>query len=174
MSAAALLPSGVAHSLGIGDAAPPFSVPATTGKQSGNKDFPGKTLVLFFYPGAFTNGCTQEALTFQLELHKFEAANAQVLGISVDFNATNEAWAQKLGLKFPLLADTRREVSRAYGVLNDDPALAKDPERIQSYLRAIPAVIVVDKDGVVRYIRDSRPRNTIPVDEILTLVEAMK
>lgn len=92
----------------------------------------------------------------------------------MDFNATNQAWAERLGLKYPLLADTRREMSRAYGVLNDDAAAAKDVKRIAGYLRAIPTVMIVDKEGVIRYIRDSRPRNTIPIDEILALVEKMK
>ena len=77
-------------------------------------------------------------------------------------------------MRYPLLADTRREMSRAYGVLNDDPAAANDPKRISGYLRAAPTVMVVDKEGVIRYIRDSRPRNTIPVDEILQFVEKMK
>jgi peroxiredoxin len=97
-----------------------------------------------------------------------------VLGISVDFGAANQAWAEKLGLKYPLLADMRRQMTRDYGVLNDDAAAAADAKRIPFYLRANPTVIVVDKTGVVRYIRDSSPRNTIPVEEILALVEKMK
>jgi peroxiredoxin len=93
----------------------------------------------------------------------------------VDFNAANQAWAEKLGLKYPLLSDARREMTRAYGVLRDDPAAAQDPKRIAGYLRAIPTVMVVDKGGTIRYVRDnSSERNTIPVDEILSLVEKMK
>jgi peroxiredoxin len=97
-----------------------------------------------------------------------------VLGISVDFGAANQAWAEKLGLKYPLLADTRRQMTRAYGVLNDDPSAASDPKRIAGYLRAEATVIVVDKSGVVRYIRTTRPRNTIEVEEILALAEKLK
>jgi glutaredoxin-dependent peroxiredoxin len=97
-----------------------------------------------------------------------------VLGIGVDFNAANQAWAEKMGLKYPLLSDSRRVMTRAYGVLNDDPAAASDPKRIAGYLRAEPTVMVVDKTGIVRYIRDSRPRNSIPIDEILAFVEKMK
>jgi hypothetical protein len=65
-------------------------------------------------------------------------------------------------------------MTRAYGVLNEDPAAAKDPKRIAGYLRAIPTVMVVDAEGTIRYVRDSRPRNTIPIDEILAFVEKMK
>jgi len=97
-----------------------------------------------------------------------------VLGISVDFLGASQAFAEKLGLKYPLLADTRREVTRAYSALNDDPAAANDPKRVAGYLRAIAQVIVVDKTGVVRYKRDTRPRGTIPVEEVLEAVEKLK
>lgn len=110
----------------------------------------------------------------QLDLPKFEAANAQVLGVSVDFNAANQAWAEKLGLKYPLLSDTQRTMTRAYGVLNEDPNLVNNPKTINSYLRARAKVIVVDKNGVVRYTRDTQPRGEIPIEEVLAAVEKMK
>jgi peroxiredoxin len=93
-----------------------------------------------------------------------------VLGVSVDFNGANQAWSEKLGLKYPLLADTRREISRAFGVLNDDPKLAEDPKRVGSYFRAKRAWFVIDKEGVVRYARVNDPRGLIPNDEILEVV----
>ena len=93
----------------------------------------------------------------------------------MDFNGANQAWAEKLGLKYPLLSDARREMTRTYGVLNEDPSAAKDPKRAPGYFRAIATVMVVDPQGTIRYIRDnSSERNTIPVDEILALVEKMK
>ncbi|MCC6531783.1 MAG: redoxin domain-containing protein [Burkholderiales bacterium] len=55
LSVIPMLPGGLAHALKVGDQAPAFSLPATIGKQASPKDFPGKTLVLFFYTGAFTN-----------------------------------------------------------------------------------------------------------------------
>ena len=56
LGTAALLPGGAAQAaLGVGDKAPAFALPSTIGKQASNKDFAGKTLVLFFYVGAFTN-----------------------------------------------------------------------------------------------------------------------
>ncbi len=54
LAAAALLCGGLAQALGVGDQAPAFALPATTTKQISSKDFTGKTLVLFFYTGAFT------------------------------------------------------------------------------------------------------------------------
>jgi len=97
-----------------------------------------------------------------------------VLGISVDFNGANKAWAEKLGLKYPLLSDTRRAMSRAYGVLNDDPALANHPKRAGAYFRAKRAWFVIDKDGVVRYARITDPRGLVPTDELLEVVEKFK
>ena len=100
--------------------------------------------------------------------------NAQVLGISVDFSAANKAWAEKLGLKYPLLSDARREMSRAYGVLADDPAAAHDPKRIAGYLRSKRSWFVVDEQGIVRYARVTDPRGLIPNDEILEVLEKLK
>ena len=93
-----------------------------------------------------------------------------MLGVSVDFNGANEAWAEKLGLKYPLLADTSRRVSRAFGVLNDDPKLLDDPKRIQTYLRSKRVWFVIDKGGIIRYARSDDPRGLIPNDEILEVV----
>ena len=97
-----------------------------------------------------------------------------MLGISVDFPGANQAWAEKLGLKYPLLSDFRREMTRAYGVLNEDLASANNPKTVISYFRAKPIVIVVDKNGIVRYLRDTQPRGTIPVEEVLAAVEKLR
>ena len=113
-------------------------------------------------------------MAFQLDLPKFEAANAQVLGISVDFNAANTVFAEKLGLKFPLLSDTRRVMHRDYGVLNDNPALANDAKRIAGYLRAKRSWFIIDKEGVVRYANVGDPRGIMPNDELLEVLQKLK
>ncbi|MBY0265639.1 MAG: redoxin domain-containing protein [Burkholderiales bacterium] len=113
-------------------------------------------------------------VAFQLDLPKFEAANTQVLGISVDFNAANTEFATKLGLKFPLLSDTRRIMSRAYGVLNDNPELAKDPKRIPAYLRAKRAWFIIDREGIVRYANVDDPRGIMPNDELLEVLKKLQ
>ncbi|MBS1220312.1 MAG: alkyl hydroperoxide reductase [Proteobacteria bacterium] len=109
-------------------------------------------------------------MAFQLDLPKFEAANAQVLGVSVDFNAANTVFAEKLGLKFPLLSDTRRVITRAYGALSDDPAAANDARRIAGYLRAKRAWFVIDKAGILRYAKVGDPRGILPNDELLEVI----
>jgi peroxiredoxin Q/BCP len=108
-------------------------------------------------------------------LPKFEAANAQVLGVSVDFNDANKAWAEKLGLTYPLLSDVRRQITKAYGVLNDDPKMAEDPQQIPTYLRAKRAWFVIDKQGVIRYVKLAEPRSFQPPnDEILKVLSELK
>jgi peroxiredoxin len=112
-------------------------------------------------------------LAFQLDLPKFEAANAQVLGVSVDFNDANKAWAEKIGLSYPLLSDVRRQMARAYGALYDDPKLAEDPATIGRYLRAKRAWFVIDKQGIIRYAKTTEPRELIPNDEILNVLHGL-
>ena len=68
----------------------------------------------------------------------------------------------------------RREATRAYGVLNDDPAMAQDSKRIATYLRAKRAWFVVDKEGVIRYARVTDPRGLVPNDEILEVLAKLK
>jgi peroxiredoxin Q/BCP len=114
-------------------------------------------------------------LAFQLDLPKFEAANAQVLGVSVDFNDANKAWAEKMGITYPLLSDARRQMTKAYRVLNDDPKMAEDPQRIPAYLRAKRAWFVIDKQGVIRYAKTAEPREWQPPnDEILKVLSELK
>ena len=112
-------------------------------------------------------------MAFQLDLPKFEAANAQVLGISVDFNAANTVFAEKLGLKFPLLSDTRRVMTRAYGVLNDNPAMASD-NRIAGYLRAKRSWFIIDREGIIRYAKVEDPRGIMPNDDLLEALEKLR
>ena len=83
-------------------------------------------------------------------------------------------WGEKLGLKFPLLSDLRREMTRAYGVLNDDATMATDTKRIPTYLRAKRSWFVVDKEGIVRYVRVTDPRGLVPNDEILEVLAKLK
>jgi peroxiredoxin Q/BCP len=70
---------------------------------------------LYFYPKDFTPGCTLEARRFQQDLPKYMAKNTQVLGVSADDVDSHAEFCDSEGLKFPLLADTTGDVSKAYG-----------------------------------------------------------
>ncbi len=96
--------------------APAFTLPTNTGDGKVSlADYRGKWVVLYFYPKDFTSGCTLEARRFQQDLAKYEAKDAQILGVSADDVDSHAEFCDSEGLKFPLLADTDGAVSKAYG-----------------------------------------------------------
>lgn len=99
----------------VGEAAPDFTLPSQNSPAVSLKDFRGHWVVLYFYPKDGTHGCTIEAHNFQRDIAKYEAANAVVLGVSVDGAASHQSFCTKEGLTFKLLADTNKKVSREYG-----------------------------------------------------------
>ena len=100
----------------LNEPAPEFVLPTNTGdgKISLN-NYRGQWVVLYFYPQDFTSGCTIEARRFQQDLPEYKARNAQILGVSVDDVDSHVEFCDSEGLKFPLLADTNGDVSKAYG-----------------------------------------------------------
>src|SRR5207244_10963169 len=80
------------------------------------KDLRGRAVVLPCFPKAFTSGCPQELSAFRDIASRFADKNAQVLGVSMDDLDTQKKFADSLKLPFPLLADPKGEVVRAYGV----------------------------------------------------------
>jgi alkyl hydroperoxide reductase subunit AhpC len=92
----------------------------------------------------------------------------------VDWNGANKAWAQEMGVTYPLLSDLQRVVTRAYGVLYDDPKLADDPKTIPVYLRAKGSWFVIDKAGVIRAAKTVPVSEQIPTDEILRVLQGLQ
>src|SRR6185369_10811276 len=99
----------------VGAAAPTFNLTTNEGKQVNLGDFKGKWVVLYFYPKDFTSGCTLEAHNFQRDLAKYDAANAVILGVSVDTAESHKEFCAKEGLNFKLLSDSDAKVSDQYG-----------------------------------------------------------
>jgi peroxiredoxin Q/BCP len=107
--------SAVTELPAVGAAAPAFSLHSNEGKAVSLADYKGKWVVLYFYPKDMTPGCTIEARNFQRDLAKYEAANAVVLGVSVDTAESHKEFCAKEGLNFKLLSDTDAKVSEQYG-----------------------------------------------------------
>jgi peroxiredoxin Q/BCP len=103
----------------VGQQAPSFKLPSQDGTEFGLKDFKGKYVVLYFYPKDMTQGCTIEAHGFQNDLPKYDAANAVILGVSVDSVDSHKQFCAKDSLTFKLLADTGKNITEAYGSLNE-------------------------------------------------------
>ena len=107
--------SAVTELPAVGAAAPAFSLNSNEGKAISLADYKGKWVVLYFYPKDMTPGCTIEARNFQRDLAKYEAANAVILGVSVDTTESHKEFCAKEGLNFKLLSDTEAKVSEQYG-----------------------------------------------------------
>jgi peroxiredoxin (alkyl hydroperoxide reductase subunit C) len=128
----------------------------------------GKYVVLFFYPLDFTFVCPSEIIAFDKAVEKFEAKNTQVIGVSVDSHFTHLAWKNTapdqggIGqVKYPLVADLSKQISKEYGVLFGDEV-------------ALRGLFLIDKEGIIRHgLVNDLPlgRN---VDEALRLVDALQ
>ena len=101
-----------------GQPAPNFRLLNQEGHAVALSDFNGKWVVLYFYPKDFSEGCTLEAHNFQRDIQLYAAANAVILGVSVDSVGAHKDFCSKEGLNFKLLADTAGTVSALYGSLH--------------------------------------------------------
>jgi peroxiredoxin len=105
-----------------GDVAPDFALRSQHGETISLADFRGvKSLVLVFYPFAFSGICTGELCEIRDDLARFQSDSVQVLAISCDAMHSLRAFAEAEGYQFPLLSDfwPHGEVARSYGVFND-------------------------------------------------------
>ena len=102
-----------------GQIAPSFALPSQDGSRISLESFQGKWVVLYFYPKDMTMGCTIEAHNFQRDQAQFDAANAVILGVSVDTPDSHKQFCTKEGLTFRLLADPQHKVVEAYGSLGN-------------------------------------------------------
>jgi peroxiredoxin Q/BCP len=101
----------------VGQPAPTFTLPSQDGSQISLESFRGKWVVLYFYPKDMTTGCTIEAHNFQRDQAKYDAANAVIVGVSVDTPDSHKQFCTKEGLTFRLLADPEHKVVDEYGSL---------------------------------------------------------
>lgn len=130
-------------SVSVGAAAPDFTLPDQDRRPvTLSEQLKKGPVVLAFYPAAFSGTCTSEMCTFR-DMRELEGVSATVLGVSTDTFFAQKAWADSLGLSFPLLSDYNKEVIRRYGVVNPDMIGLKDIAR--------RAVFVIDRAGIVRH-----------------------
>ena len=96
------------------------------------------------------------------------------MGVSVAWNGANKAWAQEMGVTYPLLSDLQRLTTRAYEGPYDDPKLADDPRTVPVSLRAKGAWFVLDKAGGIRAAKSRPAGQRVATDEILQVLEGLK
>jgi peroxiredoxin (alkyl hydroperoxide reductase subunit C) len=132
-------------------------------------DFRGKYVILFFYPLDFTFVCPTEIIAFSDAISRFEALNVQVLGVSIDSHFSHLAWRNTprsqggIGeIKYPLVADVTKRISKDYDVLLKGGGIA------------LRGLFLIDKEGVVRH----QVVNDLPlgrnIDEAVRMVEALQ
>ena len=152
----------------IGDSAPNFTLKNTSKDDISLSDYSGQTVILAFYPGAFTGVCDKEMCAFQDNMGKLSDANAVVLGISVDSPWANAEFSRKYELEFTLLSDVDRKVVNLYD------ATFTGLGGIEGYVSANRVVIVIDKDGVVQHRWDAESPGVEPdYDAIVSFAGSM-
>jgi peroxiredoxin Q/BCP len=103
--------------LRVGDPAPPFTATTSQGQKIALSELRGRRVVLFFFPKAFTTGCTIETRRFRDHYSEIAELGAEVIGISVDKEQVQCDFASREGVPFPLIGDESREINRSYDVL---------------------------------------------------------
>ncbi len=158
----------------VGKEAPDFTAAAVMADGSINEefslsDYKGKYLVLFFYPLDFTFVCPSELIAFDHRIKEFEARGVQVIGCSIDSQFTHVAWRNTsvndggIGqVAYPLVADVKHEICKAYDVEFDAAGVA------------FRGSFLIDKDGMVRH----QVVNDLPlgrnIDEMLRMIDALQ
>lgn len=129
-------------SLAVGQTAPDFVLKDQSQKEVKLSDFAGKkNVVLMFYPLDWSPVCTNEHACFVNDMKRFDTLDAEVLGISVDSVWSHKAYAEKMGIKYSLLADfqPRGAMSDKYGVFLPEKGITGR------------AVFIVDKQGKIAW-----------------------
>jgi len=147
----------------VGELAPDFTLDSTAGAPIALSGYRGRQNVLLaFFPLAFTSTCTAELCDFSADFDRFAGESVAVLPISVDSVPTLAEFRRKHDMRVDLLSDFRRDVSRAYGVLN--------PERFFSNR----AYFLIDGEGRVAWAHvEETPGQKRTNAEILEHVRAL-
>lgn len=116
--------------LTVGDKAPDFSLPDQNGVVHTLNEVRGSFALLYFYPKDATPGCTVEAQTIRDSFPDFGALSVKVFGISADSVASHKKFADKHNLPFTLLADTEKDMVRAYGVWGTKKLMGREYDGI--------------------------------------------
>jgi peroxiredoxin (alkyl hydroperoxide reductase subunit C) len=159
--------------LTVGDTLPGFRLQAVTGLEKGQEfqevsegSFPGKWLVLFYWPMDFTFVCPTEIAEFSRKNDDFAARDTQVLGASTDTHFVHLAWRKShpdlADLRFPMLADTKRELAQALGILHQREGVA------------LRATLIVDPEGMIRWVSVNDLSVGRSVPEVLRVLDALQ
>jgi peroxiredoxin 2/4 len=152
--------------LRVGDNAPDFKVKGILRGEVAEyslSSYKGKWVILFFYPADFTFICPTEVTGFTKLAQDFASENAAILGASVDSLDSHRSWAEELGgLDYPLLSDTEKTLSRAYGVLDEKEGVS------------LRATFIINPARVICYQVVSHVNVGRSVEETLRVLQALR
>jgi alkyl hydroperoxide reductase subunit AhpC len=154
---------------GLGDPAPDFTAMTTDGVKS-ISDYRGRWVILFSHPGDFTPVCTTEFIAFAQRYQDFRDRNAELLGLSIDSNASHIAWIiniyRNTGIEipFPIIEDRDMAIARMYGMI--EPGV--------SSTETVRNVFFIDPNGIIRAKLIYPLTNGRNIGEILRLLDAMQ
>ncbi|MBN1476847.1 thioredoxin-dependent thiol peroxidase [Candidatus Sumerlaeota bacterium] len=146
-----------------GDRAPAFTAVTDTGEKIKLSDLRGKKVIIYFYPKDDTPGCTTQACGFRDQIEVIEEANAVVLGVSPDGEASHVKFKSKFDLPFTLLVDEDHEIAEKYGVWGEKSMYGKKSMGI------IRSHFVIDESGKIIEAK----RNVKPEDSVTSAVAAV-
>jgi peroxiredoxin len=148
--------------VGVGQEAPDFTLRDENGQEVTLSSFRGHNVVLIFYPLAFSSICTRELHDISGAADRYEAANGEVLGVSVDSPYALKAFKRDEGIKARLLSDfhPKGAVARQYGAYIEDAGIATR------------ATFVIDKNGKVAHKVVTHPGEARNQDEYLDALAA--
>ena len=129
--------------IAVGQKAPEFTLKNQDMQEVSLASLKGQSVVLAFYPLDFSPVCSNEHACFTNDLKQFEGLSAKVLGISVDSPFAHKAFAEKLRISYPLLADfhPKGDVAKKFGLYLEEKGITNR------------ATVILDKDGVVRFVK---------------------
>ena len=144
----------------IGQTAPEIDLPDGEGKRWQLKNSLGKIVVLLFYPGDETPVCTKQLCSVRDNWEQYQATGAEVIGINSDSVTKHQRFAENHNLPLRLLSDANGTVTKAYDM--------------KSILGTKRGVVIIDKEGVIRYRKTVIPIFRPADDEILKAISAIQ
>jgi peroxiredoxin len=146
----------------IGQAAPDFTLPSTSGSKVKLSDLRGTPVMLAFFPLAFSSTCTEEFCTMRDDYSAFAGRKVKVLPISVDHTYSLKEYIAKHQLPVEMLSDFHREVSKQYGVFMPERNFANR------------AYFLIDEQGVLRWSHvEENPSHRRENRELLAAIDAV-
>ncbi len=126
-----------------GEPVPKFEINDANGNKVKSSDFKGKKHAIYFYPKDFTPGCTIEADEFSKDYKKFQKEGIEIIGISPDDVDSHKKFCEKMRIKYPLLADVDKKVSKMFGVWGKKKFMGRE------YMGVMRSTFLVDKKGKI-------------------------